>query len=112
MTYREMKEFAESQVAWYAKQIETDSRWIKDCTKKIAESRKNDREVAAAILADDRNSETIKSLFRGDYQSSETRDLLNERRRLLYERKKYTARLNKYRNDVEKYSKLMAAYEY
>ena len=109
MTFAEMKEFAEKQVAWYTKQVDWDSKEIRSLTEQIAKSRKSDKETQKSILEGD-YSETVKSCFRGKWISDDTRKLLNDRARMCRARRHDLAMIEKYAADTVSFGKKIEIY--
>ena len=109
MTMQEMKDFAESQITYYTRDIEHQSREIQFLTKEIAKSRESDREVQKYAL-ESNWPETVKATFAGKYESGETRKLLNDRRRCCRNRQYAKARIEHFTKEAAKYEAMIEKY--
>ena len=102
MTRQEMKEFAQKQVEFTTKQIAFAKSQIEWVNKELARTRKEDREQKEFGLTYENGK--YAHLYEGNYQSKETKKLLNERRRWQRDLKHNEASLVKWQNDVIKYT--------
>ncbi len=107
MKLSEMKEFAESQVAWYTKAVEWDCREIEHLSREIKKSRESDRETVEYVMSDEKSSDTLKAIFCKGWESGDTRKLLNERRRRCRSRAYNKSQIERFTKDAKKYAEMI-----
>lgn len=104
MTKQEMRDFAQSQVEWYTKQIEWDRKQIERINKDLAQSRKDDKDMAAWAMERYPNDRFAQETYKEGYKSVQTKKLINERSKYYREIKRYGSYVEQYKQEVIKYS--------
>jgi hypothetical protein len=104
MTREELKAFAESQIAFYTKDLKVTNHWIGVLTDEIKRHRESDKRFVQRILDDPNESEYVKNCFRNpNYKSTDYRKAINERARLYRWRKHCISALAQYKKEVQMY---------
>lgn len=101
MTARQMYDFALGQIAYYERQIEFIEKHLGFCNRELARSRSEDRRIAKYAMETDGSDPLTARIFGGNYVSTDTRKLMNERAKYYRERKRSHARLAHYRKEAE-----------
>ena len=104
MTRQEMREFAQSQVEWYTKQIEWEKEQIERINQRLAQTRKEDKEMIEWALERYPNDRFAQEIYKAGYKGQETRKLMNERSKHYRWIKKYQANIEHYKQEVIKYT--------
>ena len=104
MTKQEMRDFAQSQVEWYTKEIEWDRKQIKRINEDLIQARKNDKEMATWAMEHYPDDRFAQEHYKEGYKSIETKKLLNQRSKYYREIKKFQACVEQYKQEIIKYS--------
>jgi len=102
MTKQEMRKFAQEQISYYQSEIEWTEKQISKINDELKIARKEDKEQKA--FAKTYMDGKYAASYEGNYQSEETKKLVNLRRKYQRWIKQYQVRIAQYEQEVAKYT--------